>query len=81
MNLLLLAESALLSMTSAAVGLAVAAALFPTMFDMMGVAPIPMETSTLAGGLGIALLLAVVSAGLPAWRAQRLRLVDALAGR
>lgn len=80
-NLLLLAESAMLSVTAAAVGLAVAAALFPTMFDMLGVAPIPMETSTLAGGLGIALLLAGVSAGLPAWRAQRLRLVDALAGR
>lgn len=80
-NLLLLAESALLSVTAAAVGLAVAAALFPTMFDMLGVAPIPMDTSTLVGGLGIALLLAGVSAGLPAWRAQRLRLVDALGGR
>ena len=80
-NLLLLAESAMLSVTAAAVGLAVAAAMFPTMFDMLGVAPIPMDTSTIAGGLGIASLLAMVSAGLPAWRAQRLRLVDALAGR
>ncbi len=80
-NLLLLAESTLLSVIAAAVGLAVAAAMFPTMFDMLGVAPIPMDTSTLVSGLGIALLLAGVSAGLPAWRAQRLRLVDALAGR
>lgn len=80
-NLLLLAESTLLSVIAAAAGLAVAAAMFPTMFDMLGVAPIPMDTSTLVSGLGIALLLAGVSAGLPAWRAQRLRLVDALAGR
>ena len=40
-TLLVFAESALLCVTAAAVGLAVAAALFPTMFDAMGVAPIP----------------------------------------
>jgi putative ABC transport system permease protein len=80
-NLLVFAESALLCVTAAVVGLAVAAVLFPTMFDMMGVAPIPIETSTLVGGVAIAFLLAFVSSWLPTWRAQRLRLVDALAGR
>ncbi len=80
-NLLVLAESALLCVTAAVVGLAVAAALFPTMFEMMGVAPLPIETSTLVGGVALAFALAVVSSWLPTWRAQRLNVVDALAGR
>jgi putative ABC transport system permease protein len=80
-NVLVFSESALLCVTAAIVGLAVAAALFPTMFDMMGVAPIPIETSTLVGGVALAFALAAVSSWLPTWRAQRLRVVDALAGR
>jgi putative ABC transport system permease protein len=80
-NLLVFAESALLCVTAAVVGLSVAAVLFPTMFEMMGVAPIPMETSTLVGGVGVAFALAAVSSWLPTWRAQRLNVVDALAGR
>ena len=80
-TLLLFAESALLCGTAAAVGLGVAAVLFPTMFEAMGVAPIPIETSTLVGGAALALAFAFVSAWLPTWRAQRLNVVDALAGR
>jgi putative ABC transport system permease protein len=80
-NLLVFAESALLCVTAAVVGLSVAAVLFPTMFDMMGVAPIPMEKSTLVSGVALALVLAAVSSCLPTWRAQRLNVVDALAGR
>ena len=55
--------------------------LFPSMFDAMGVAPIPMQTSTLVGGVVVAFAVAAVSSGLPTWRAQRLNVVDALAGR
>ena len=80
-NLLVFAESALLCVTAAVVGLGVAAVLFPTMFDAMGVAPIPMQNSTLIGGVGVAIALAAVSSCLPTWRAQRLNVVDALAGR
>jgi putative ABC transport system permease protein len=80
-SLLVFAESALLCVTAAVVGLAVAAVLFPTMFDAMGVAPIPMEESTLVSGVGVAIALAAVSSWLPTWRAQRLNVVDALAGR
>ena len=80
-NLLVFAESALLCVTAAIVGLVVAAALFPTMFDAMGVAPIPMDNSTLVGGVGVAFALAAVSSWLPTWRAQRLNVVDALASR
>jgi putative ABC transport system permease protein len=80
-SLLVFAESALLCVTAAIVGLVVAAALFPTMFDAMGVAPIPMDKSTLVGGVAVAIALAAVSSWLPTWRAQRLNVVDALAGR
>lgn len=78
---LVVAESALLCLTSAAVGLGVAALIFPQMFDAMGVAPLPLEASTLATGAAIAAAFAILSALLPVWRAQRLKLVDALAGR
>jgi len=80
-NLLVFAESALLCVTAAIVGLVTAALLFPTMFDAMGVAPIPMEKGVLVSGVAIALAMAAVSAWLPTWRAQRLNVVDALAGR
>jgi putative ABC transport system permease protein len=63
------------------VGLTLAALLFPAMFDAMGVAALPLETSTLVTGAAIAAAFAVLSAVLPVWRAQRLKLVDALAGR
>lgn len=80
-NALVFAESALLCVTAAAVGLAAAAAMFPTMFEAMGVAPIPLEKSTLIGGVMLAVALAAVSSWLPTWRVQRLNVVDALAGR
>jgi len=80
-TLLVFAESALLCVTAAIVGLVTAAALFPTMFDAMGVAPIPMQKSVLVGGVALAVTMAAVSAWLPTWRAQRLNVVDALAGR
>jgi putative ABC transport system permease protein len=80
-NALVVAEAALLCVTSAVVGLSVAAVLFPTMFDAMGVAPIPMQNSTLIGGVGVAFAMAVASSWLPTWRAQRMNVVDALAGR
>jgi putative ABC transport system permease protein len=80
-NLLVFAESALLCVTAAVVGLVTAALLFPTMFDAMGVAPIPMEKSVLVGGVALAFAMAAASAWLPTWRAQRLNVVDALAGR
>jgi putative ABC transport system permease protein len=78
---LVFAEAGLLCGSAAAVGLGLAALLFPRMFDAMGIAPLPIESSTLLGGAVLAVLFAAVSAALPAWRLQRLKLVDALAGR
>jgi len=80
-NSLVFAEAAFMCVTSAVVGLSVAAVLFPRMFDAMGVAPIPMQTSVLVSGVAVAFAVAAVSSGLPTWRAQRMNVVDALAGR
>jgi putative ABC transport system permease protein len=80
-NALVFAESALLCVTAAAVGLGIAAVMFPTMFDAMGVAPIPLEHGTLVDGVVLAIVLAGVSSWLPTRRVQRMNVVDALAGR
>ena len=80
-NLLVFAESALLCVTAAAVGLGVAIGMFPTMFEAMGVAPVPLDTGTLVDGLLLAIAFAAVSTWLPTRRVQRLNVVDALAGR
>jgi ABC-type lipoprotein release transport system permease subunit len=47
----------------------------------MGIAPLPLERSTMLSGAGFSLLLAVLSALAPLWRAQTMNLVEALAGR
>jgi putative ABC transport system permease protein len=78
---LVVAESALLCVTAALAGLGIAAAAFPTAFDSMGIAPLPLERSTMLSGAGFSLLLAGLSALAPLWRAQTMNLVDALAGR
>jgi putative ABC transport system permease protein len=78
---LVVAESVLLCVAAAVLGLGIAAVVFPTAFDSMGGAPLPLENSTIVSGVGFALLLAVVSAAAPLWRTQRMNLVDALAGR
>jgi putative ABC transport system permease protein len=78
---LVVAESALLCVSAALLGLAIAAAAFPTAFESMGVAPLPLERSTIASGVGFALVLALASALAPLWRVQTMNLVDALAGR
>jgi putative ABC transport system permease protein len=78
---LVVGESLLLCLTAAGIGLAIAAATFPMAFDSMGVAPLPLEWTVVATGAGVAALLALVSALPPVWRVQRLKIVDALAGR
>jgi putative ABC transport system permease protein len=78
---LVIAESAVLCVLAALLGLAIAAAAFPTAFESMGVAPLPLERSTIVSGVGYALVLALASALAPLWRAQTMNLVDPLAGR
>ena len=76
---LVLAEALLLCLVAAVLGLALARALFPLLKDVIGVVSLP--ASVIGNGLAVAVLLALVTGGLPALRAKRLVIVDALAGR
>ena len=75
------AEALLLCVGAALIGLGLAAAAFPGMFRAMGIGALPMPTSVVLFGCAVAALLAFLSGLLPALRAQRLSIVDALAGR
>ncbi len=76
---LVLAEGLVLFVLAAALGLAGAALLFPLLRDYLGNATLPRSVVTL--GLGLAVVAALLSAGIPAWRAKRLNVVAALAIR
>ena len=76
---LVLTEAFLLCTFAALVGLGVAAAVFPFLRDIMGDLPMPLIVIWM--GIGLAVLLAFVSGLPPAVRAQRLNIVDAIAGR
>lgn len=78
---LVCAEAMLLCGVAAAIGLGGAAAIFPGIFASIGAPAFAMPLSVLVTGLGIAVLLALISSASPAWRIRRLQLVDALAGR
>jgi putative ABC transport system permease protein len=76
---LVLAEATLLCMLAAGIGLAIAAALFPTLHDITGLDRL--SWIVVIAGMAAAVLLALISALLPAWRVKRLRIVDALGAR
>jgi len=76
---LVLMESLLLCVSAAAIGLGIARLLFPLLKSVVGEVALP--SSVLLAGLGVAVVLAVLTGLPPAWRAKRLDIVDALAGR
>jgi putative ABC transport system permease protein len=78
---LVVGESLLLTLAAAAAGLGIAALAFPAVYKSLNIAPLPLPLTVVAGGFGIAVALALVSALPPVWRARRLKIVDALAGR
>jgi putative ABC transport system permease protein len=78
---LVIAESAALCVSAALLGLGVAAGIFPSVFDAMGIAPLPLEPIVLVSGVACAFAVAALSAAPPLWRARRLTIVDALARR
>ncbi len=78
---LVAAESLLLCVSAAGIALAAAATFFPQIFRSMGIGGLPLPASVIALGLAIGVLVAIVSALPPAWLAQRLNVVDALARR
>jgi putative ABC transport system permease protein len=73
---IVIAEGLLLCLAAAAVGLALAAALFPSLRDTIGLARL--SWSVVLYGSIVASLLAIASSLLPAWKVQRLRIVEAL---
>jgi putative ABC transport system permease protein len=77
---LVLAESALLCVIAALAGLGLAAMIFPLAGTVIG-GKVLLPASVILGGVAAALLLALISGLPPAWRANRLTVVDALAGR
>jgi putative ABC transport system permease protein len=81
--LLVLAEALLLIGIGGVVGLAVAAALMPAISaGSNGVIQLPyLQAQTWAMGIGLMILIGLAVGGLPALRAMRLNVVDALAGR
>jgi putative ABC transport system permease protein len=76
---LIVGEALILCLVAAALGLAGAWAMFPFFKGLVGVPTLPPAVLTL--GIGAALLVALATSLPPAWRLQRLKLVDALAGR
>jgi putative ABC transport system permease protein len=79
--LLVILESSALTLIAAALGLTVAASIFPTVFYSIGAGPMALPWQVYAEGFGLALLLALISATIPASRARRLTVSEALAGR
>ncbi len=74
-----LIEAFLLCIFAALIGLGFAALIFPMLKALLG--DLPMPFTVVAMGVGVAVVLALVSGLPPAIRAQRLNIVDALAGR
>ena len=79
-TILVLIESVLLCVLAASLGLAAAAAVFPVT-AALGIGGSALPLKVIGAGLAIAVALALASGLPPAWRAQRLMIVDALAGR
>jgi len=78
---LVFGEALVLCVCSAVIGIGIAATLFPTILSSLGVGTLPMPLSVFAIGVGFSVLLALVSSVAPALRAQRLKIVEALAVR
>lgn len=78
---IVLAEAALLCVFAAVPGLALAAAVFPSIYARLGIAAVPLAPAVVVSGMAIALLMSAVSALPPLVRFRRLKIVDALAGR
>jgi putative ABC transport system permease protein len=76
---MVVAEAAILCVAAAVIGLALADMSFPFMAQFLGIKALPLRV--LFYGIGLALLLSLVTALPPAWRVRRLSIVDALARR
>jgi putative ABC transport system permease protein len=78
---LVIGEALLLCGVAAGIGLGLARAASPAIFRAIGAGGLALPWSVIGTGLGVAAIVAVISALPPAWRTQRISVVDALAGR
>jgi putative ABC transport system permease protein len=78
---LVLGEALLLCGVAAAIGLGLAQLASPSIYRAIGAGGISLPWNVVGTGLGVAAIVAVISALPPAWRVQRISIVDALAGR
>jgi putative ABC transport system permease protein len=78
---LVLAEAISLCVVAAVIGLGLAAAGFPGVIRGLGIGAAPMPWSVVAMGIALAGVVGIASAAAPVFRAGRLQIVDALAGR
>jgi putative ABC transport system permease protein len=78
---IVLAESVVLSVISAAVGLALAGRVFPAVLNVIGMQSLPLPADIYVEGFGSALVIALAVAAWPAWCARRLSIVEAISGR
>ncbi|MEO8467350.1 MAG: ABC transporter permease [Gammaproteobacteria bacterium] len=78
---LVLGEAFLLCGAAAGIGLGIARLASPSIFRAIGAGGLALPWNVIATGLGVAAVVALISAVPPAWRAQRISIVDALAGR
>ena len=78
-SVLVLVESLMLCLFAAAVGLILSAGAMRIVGSVLG--PVKLGSFVITAGLLIAVVLAIISGLPPALRAQRLNIVDALAGR
>jgi putative ABC transport system permease protein len=76
---LVLLEALCLCVFSAVFRLAIALAVFPTLTSIFGGFTLPWIV--IVSGIVAAVLVALISAFMPAWRVKKLRIVDAMAGR
>jgi putative ABC transport system permease protein len=76
-----IAEALLLCGAAAAIGLWLAALIAPQVFSRLGAGELPLPTNVLVLGFVLAAAVAAISALPPAWRVQRVNVVDALAAR
>ncbi|HEY1899438.1 MAG TPA: ABC transporter permease [Steroidobacteraceae bacterium] len=77
--MLILGETLVLCVGAAALGLWFASRILPLARSLIGIGSIPLQV--VLTGFAFAVVLALAAGAIPAWRGQRLRVVDALANR
>jgi putative ABC transport system permease protein len=78
---LVVGEALLLCGGAAAIGLGIARLASPSIFRAIGAGGLSLPWGVMGTGLVVASIVALISALPPAWRTQRMSVVDALAGR